>query len=159
DRKAFRRSAAYGEFYRPHDLDHLACVWLTQLPYGAPGMTGLMLARSDRGGDFERDEQRALDAVLPALSAAAARATRLRELDRQREALEATAAASGPRLVLSRHGIVVWASRTALELVPVTPAALRAAARRFVVNPRSPAALTLGGGITAHLSIVRAASG
>lgn len=159
DRKAFRRSAAYGEFYGPHELDHLACMWLTHLPYGAPGMTGLMLARSDRGGDFERDEQRALDEVLPALTAAAARAVRLRELDTQREALEAIASASGPRLVLSRIGIVVWASRTALELVPVTPAALRAAARRLVDGPRGPATVALDAGITAHLSIVRAASG
>jgi DNA-binding CsgD family transcriptional regulator len=157
DRLTYRRSAAYGEFYQPYDLDHLACMWLTHLPYAAPGMTGLMIARDDGSGDYDRDDQRALASLLPALSAAAARALRLRDLDRRRDALEALAASGGARLVLSRSGSVLWASRAATELMPQVPEWLRTAARRVADAPR---ATTVAFGVhTAHLSIVRAASG
>jgi DNA-binding CsgD family transcriptional regulator len=157
DRDIYRKSLAYAEFYRPNDLDHVVCVWLTHLPYASPGMTGLMLGRDDATGDYDREDERALTSLIPALGAAAARSARLRELDRQRDVLEALAAAGGARLVLSRTGSVVWASRTASELLPAIPDALRAAARKLVDAPR-PTSLACGAH-TAHLSLLRSASG
>jgi DNA-binding CsgD family transcriptional regulator len=157
DRDTYRKSVAYDEFYRPNDLDHVVCVWLTHLPYASPGMTGLMLGRDDAAGDYDRDDERALASLLPALGAAAARSARLHELGRQRDALEALAAAGGARLVLSRAGSVVWASRAASELLPAIPDSLRAAARGLVDAPR-PTSLPCGGHV-AHLSLLRSASG
>src|SRR5262249_22304340 len=115
DGRAFRRSAAYGEFYRAFDLERLACVWLTRQRYATPGMTGILFTRPRAAPDFDGDDSRLLGRALPALVAAAARADRLRDLEQQRQALEAlVAAGSGPaRLVLSGSGGLGWASAPA----------------------------------------------
>ncbi len=166
DRATYRKSAAYGEFYREYELDHLACVWLTHHPYATPGMTGLLLARGPRAADFDRDDQRVLGTVLAALTAAAARAERLHHLDREREVLEALVADRGTaRLVLSATGAVIWSSRDCARLIATVPDALRGAARRHADRANgkpgivAPPTIALAGGLTAHLSIVRAASG
>src|SRR5262249_11339031 len=135
DARAFRRSPAYGEFYSAFDLEHLACVWLTHLPYGAPGMTGLLFTRSQSCDDFDQHDERLLGRALPALSAAVARADRLRDLDLQRQALEAVVNADrGPaRMVLSSSGHLIWASSTCQRLLASTPLpdAVKGAARRL----------------------------
>jgi DNA-binding CsgD family transcriptional regulator len=119
DKRSYRRSAAYGEFYAPFELEHLVCAWLTHVPYGAPGMTGLLFARPPSGDDFASSHHALLARALPALAATAARAERLRDLDLQKEALEALVAATdGPaRLVLSPAGKVIWASPACEKLL------------------------------------------
>ncbi|HVV87471.1 MAG TPA: helix-turn-helix transcriptional regulator [Kofleriaceae bacterium] len=162
DRGAYQRSEAYGEFYRAYELDHLACIWLTHAPYQAPGMTGLLLARGRRSGEFERTDERAIAGVLPVLAAAVARAARLHELERQRDALAAIAAgpAAAARMILSRAGAPIWMSPSASALLPSIPAALRGEARRLADGgPARAAPLAVERGVVAQLSIVRDASG
>jgi|HubBroStandDraft_6_1064221.scaffolds.fasta_scaffold79152_1 DNA-binding CsgD family transcriptional regulator len=172
DRRAYERSAAYGEFYRTHGLDHVACAWLTRVPYAKPGMIGMMFARPRTRGDFDADDQRRLGRALPALSAATARAARLRDVDLRHEALEALAASAGPaRLVLAARARVVWASPaceqrlgSALRALPdvLTAAAQRlfAATRGQATPPRLAVAIpTASEPIAAQLSLIRTASG
>jgi DNA-binding CsgD family transcriptional regulator len=168
DRRTHHRSAAYGEFYSAFDLEHLACIWLTHVPYGAPGMTGLLLTRPQRASDFDADDRRLLSRALPALSAATSRCRRFGALELQRAALDAIVAASTrrPCLVLSALGDLVWASPAATRLLSGTPCAapdaLRMAARRLCATTRSePAPTTVrlqhhGASIVAELSMLRA---
>ncbi len=174
DVRAFRRSTAYGEFYATFELEHLVCAWLTHLPYGAPGMTGLLFARPRGHDDFARADQAFLGRVLPALAAAAARAARMGHLDVQREALEAIVSASArpARLVVSADGRIVWASPACEALLgsPVRApldelrrAALRIhEAARAKTSPRVAPSLSLvtsAGRLDAHLSTLRTPSG
>ncbi len=174
DTRAFHRSVAYGEYYSAFALEHLVCAWLTHLPYGAPGMTGLLFARPPGHEDFAGADETLLGRVLPALAAAAARAARQGTLDVQREALEAIVAASArpARLVISADGRIVWASPACEALLgaPVRApiADLRRAALRMhdvargKASPRvSPtvSVVTAEGRIDAHLSMLRTASG
>jgi DNA-binding CsgD family transcriptional regulator len=159
DARAYRKSAAYGEFYSPFDLEHLACVWLTHLPYGSPGMTGVLFTRPKRGRDFDGADERLLRRVLPVLSAAVLRAERLQELDLQRQALEAMidASSGAARAVLSPTGQTIWAS----ERLRTVPDGVRGAARRLGdaalgKSPLARAPLSVEG---AQLSILRSASG
>jgi DNA-binding CsgD family transcriptional regulator len=151
--RAYRASAAYGEFYRAFDFEHLACVWLTHRRYATPGMTGLLFARPRTAGDFDADDERLLDRALPALAAATARAERLRDLDRQRQALEALAAGGPPRLILSARGEVVWTSPVCAGLAIPDP--LRFAARRLLDGDGVPTTVGLDGGRGARLSVLR----
>lgn len=69
-REAFHGSRAYREFYRPHDFEHIVCVWLTRRGYGAPGFTGVVIPRAEAHGDFGPAELAAIEHVLPTLVAA-----------------------------------------------------------------------------------------
>ncbi|MCA9516310.1 MAG: hypothetical protein KC635_15315 [Myxococcales bacterium] len=69
-RRAFERSAAYAEFYRDHDMDHIACLWLTGRAHGEVGFSGVVLPRAAADGDFRPDELAVLAHVLPTLVAA-----------------------------------------------------------------------------------------
>jgi DNA-binding CsgD family transcriptional regulator len=166
DAQAYRRSAAYGEFYTAHEIEHVACVWITQLPYGRPGMTGIFLGRTRRAGDFEAQDHRRLARALPALGAAVARADRLRDLELQRDALAAIVGgrAAPPRVVLSHTGAVIWMSPDAARILamvgsPIDP--LRAAARRVhdaalgLTSSAPETEVHLPGGVVASLAILR----
>jgi DNA-binding CsgD family transcriptional regulator len=174
DPRAHRRSEAYGEFYAAFGLEHLACAWLTHLPYASPGMTGMLFTRTRRHDDFDVGDQRLLGRVLPALAAATARAERLADLDLKRQALEAILDAAGgpPRLVLLPSGQLVWASSAAERLLGATPqlpmAAIRTAARRLheaalaraALPPLAPLSFVADGvPRRAHLSLVNSPSG
>jgi DNA-binding CsgD family transcriptional regulator len=174
DARAYHRSAAYGEFYAAFDLEHLTCAWLTHLPYGSPGMTGLLFTRPRGAGEFDDEDQQMLARALPMLAAATARAERLRDLDLQREALDAIASGSGgpARLVLSSSGRVVWAARACERVLGAAlvdlPDALRGAARRLAdaslgkATLPSTLRLTLLGvaaPVDANLSLLPVASG
>jgi DNA-binding CsgD family transcriptional regulator len=168
DPRAYRRSPAYGEFYAAFELEHLACAWLTHKPYGAPGMTGLLFARPPTREEFGAEEVRLLGRALPALTAATARAERLRDLDVTRQALEAILdAAAGPaRAVLASSGRLVWASRACERLLgaaPLSLAALRRAAHRLLAAPERPADArlsldTVDGPREVYLSVLRTPS-
>jgi DNA-binding CsgD family transcriptional regulator len=171
DHRLHHRSEAYGEFYAPFGLEHLACAWLTHLPYGSPGMTGLLFTRTSRHEDFDAADQRKLGRVLPALAAATARAERLADLDLKRQALEAILEAAGgpPRLVLVPSGQLLWASRAAERLLdPASQLPLRSirsAARRLheaAPGCAAPSPLPfVTGGVEqrAHLSLLASPSG
>ncbi|MDB4934027.1 MAG: Two-component response regulator [Labilithrix sp.] len=165
DKRSYRRSAAYGEFYAPFELEHLVCAWLTHVPYGSPGMTGLLFARPPSGEDFASSHHALLARALPALAATAARAERLRDLDLQKEALEALVGATdGPaRLVLSPAGKVIWASPACERLLGAARGPSLETIRNAVTRANEQACtLTVRLGsdtVRIHLAHVRAASG
>jgi DNA-binding CsgD family transcriptional regulator len=170
DPRAFRRSPAYGEFYSAFELEHLACVWLTSLPYASPGMTGVLFARPPGSLDFDERDQALLAGALPILSGAAARAERLRDLDLKTAALETLAAATGPaRLLLTAGGRLLWASPSCERLLGSSPPpALIGAARRLYdvalgrATAPSIATMQLQGRfsrVVANLSVLRTPSG
>lgn len=137
----FRASAAYNEFYRPHDIEHVVCTWLTATTlYGAPGMAGIFLARSARQPDFAEREVQALERALPAFAAAARRSARVEVEGRQHHVLDALlgSAASRPLLALDTRGRLIWIAEAAERLLaPILgrrralPEALVDAARRL----------------------------
>jgi DNA-binding CsgD family transcriptional regulator len=173
DPQAFKMSAAYNEFYSAFDLEHLACAWLTHVPYASPGMAGLLFARPPTSEAFDAQDQRMLARALPGIVAAVARSARLSDIDLERDALEALVAASGgpARIVLSTRGKVIWASPAVEPLLDPRWRALgqlREAARRLgdVARGRVPATvapkLLLSASdrqLEAHLSLLRTASG
>lgn len=137
----YHASPAYHEFYRPHELEHIVCTWLTDRTlYGSPGMVGLLLARSPRASDFSGEDVRLLEQALPALTAATRRITRTESEARTRGALDALLAASvaRPLLALDVTGRLLWMSAPAEALLTSTlgrrgalPEALTVAARRL----------------------------
>ncbi len=157
ERRTFRRSVAYGEFYGALGLEHLVCVWLTHLQYGAPGMTGLLLARPPGSEDFGAPEHAILARLLPALAAATERAERLSDLELEKNALASlVAASSGPaRLVLSRTGKIVCASPACEELLTRAGARAIETIRRVLPRSSEPRRITtqIGGEVmTVHLT-------
>lgn len=66
----FRRSPAYTGFYRPHDMEHLACLWLTDRACGEPGFAGVIIARARAHGDFTAAHLALMKHILPSLVAA-----------------------------------------------------------------------------------------
>jgi DNA-binding CsgD family transcriptional regulator len=77
DEPAYRRSAAYNEFYLQHEMEHLLGSGLTNTRYGSAGMTGILFCRSKREQPFcERDHAMVLGAVA-AFQAAVRRHDRL----------------------------------------------------------------------------------
>ena len=183
DRKVFHGSAAYTDFYKPLDMDHLLGSWMTPHPYGAPGMTGILMTRSRRQGAFSEHAWGLLGAVLPAFQATARRSARMKAEQatrrREHEAIEVvlggmTAAAL---LVLDGQGRIVWLSRAAERLLGAhlgeqrtLPDTLVAAARRLsmvargegvAAAPASAIAVRLDDGtvVRAELGLRRTASG
>jgi DNA-binding CsgD family transcriptional regulator len=76
-RRRLQRSRAYLEFYRPCELEHLCCVFLTALAHGTPGMTNLFLARGPKQQPYEQRDVALIQHVMPILSAAVQRLLRM----------------------------------------------------------------------------------
>jgi DNA-binding CsgD family transcriptional regulator len=178
DRRDYERSAAYNEFYRPHDVHHLLGLWMTSLPYGAPGMTGILFTRAPGEEDFSEGELRALTRAASAFRAIATRLDRMERVERERRALQAvvSAVAPGARLAIDRTGRLLWISAEAEALLGQAlgrggslPLALREAASRLAVLasrdlPEAPPPfhvdLAIAGlAIVADLHLGRAAGG
>jgi DNA-binding CsgD family transcriptional regulator len=177
DRRAYLRSAAYHEFYRPHDVEHLLGMWLTDLPYGAPGMAGILLTRASRAPDFTEREARVLSRAMPALQAAARRIQRVERALTERRALGAlvSAVTPGAHVALDTAGRPLWISPEAETLLaPVLgrgralPAPLVEAAARVgalaggdaVDAPPFTVDVSLAGvALRAELRLARAANG
>jgi DNA-binding CsgD family transcriptional regulator len=148
----YHASPAYHEFYRPHELEHIVCTWLTDRTlYGAPGMVGLLLARSSRASDFSAEDVRLLEHALPALTAATRRINRAESDARTRRSLDALLSASvaRPLLALDATGRPLWMAAPAEALLASVlgrqgklPDVLTSAARRL-------AALALGRDVVA----------
>jgi DNA-binding CsgD family transcriptional regulator len=107
---ALRRSAAWADFYRKNGIERIACLWLTDVPYGAPGMTGLLLSRPASRDDFTVGDKALLDAVLPSLSIAVRRCRRLQALAPRpivdpRDRDEPDAHSARPDALRVRHGL------------------------------------------------------
>jgi DNA-binding CsgD family transcriptional regulator len=140
DPLTYRKSAAYNEFYQPHDVHHLLGLWLTSLPYGAPGMAGILFTRAAFEPDFSAAEARTLTHALPTFRAAVRRVDRVDRNDRERRALEGvvSALAPGAYLALDRTGRLLWSSPAADAMLsqargrgePI-PSVLRDAAARL----------------------------
>ncbi len=133
DRRGFQKSAAYTDFYRPHDMEHLLGMWLTDLPYGAPGMAGILFTRAPGEPDFAEREARVLAQVVPSFQAAARRARRFERASAERIALGAlvSAVAPGAHLAFDLEGRPLWISAEAEAL-------LAAPARRGAALPPAP---------------------
>jgi DNA-binding CsgD family transcriptional regulator len=136
----FHASAAYQEFYRPHDLEHVACLWITgDTGYGRPGMAGVLFGRTRGEGAFGPRECEVLRAALPSLAAAARRDLRLEALERTSDAKDAlfSAEQARPLLALDARGGLLWLTASAEALLFAglpraqrrLPEALREAAR------------------------------
>jgi DNA-binding CsgD family transcriptional regulator len=173
---AYRRSDAYHGFYRPHDVEHVVCTWITgDRRYAEPGMTGILLSRAVGQDPFSDRERRALEEALPAFAAAARRSARVEASEGRRAALEAVAAGAVTRPVaaLAPAGRVLWMSPAAAALLGPKgelPAALVEEARRLGAlaagqrPARLPAfagayALPGGGVVRADLALARTAEG
>ena len=135
--RAYRRSDAYHLFYRPHDVEHVVCTWITgDHRYAEPGMSGILLARAAGQDPFSAREARALEQALPAFAAAARRSARVEASEGRRAALEAVAAGTvtRPVLALGPSGRVLWMSPAAAALLGPAgelPPALAEEARRL----------------------------
>jgi DNA-binding CsgD family transcriptional regulator len=171
DPRAYRASDAYHLFYRPHDLEHVTCAWLTgDTRYGEPGMTGILFGRAAREQPFSEREVGALRRALPALAGAVRRATRVAATEERRAALEAIAATTvtRPLVAFAPSGAVLWMSPAAETLLDrrAVPRSLIAEVRRVGAlasdaHPLAPraCAITEGEPLRAELSIARAPRG
>jgi DNA-binding CsgD family transcriptional regulator len=177
DRQAYHRSAAYNEFYRRHDMEHLLGIWLTDLPYGAPGMAGILLTRSHGEPDFEEGDARLLARAVPSLQAAARRIQRVERAHSERGALGAilSAVAPGAHVALDTAGRLLWISPEAEALLapilgparalpaPMIEAAARVgalAAGDVVEGPAFTITLSLpAGSLQAELRLARSPGG
>jgi DNA-binding CsgD family transcriptional regulator len=149
-RQAYHRSDAYNLFYRPRDLEHVACAWLSSnARYGEAGMTGILFGRAPGEEAFSRRDVALLREALPVLAAAVRRCQRTAVVDERRGALEMIAASSvgRPLIAFSRSGGVLWMSSPAATLLG--PRAMPPAA--LVDDARELAAFTDGSGERARL--------
>jgi DNA-binding CsgD family transcriptional regulator len=123
DRRTYHRSAAYHDFYRPFEIEHLLGVALNDAVYGTPGMTGILFTRARSQTDFSEQERKVLEAVRPHLAAVERRSARLAEEARARRGMEAVLLhhMTRPHLVLDRTGEPLWASPPARELLALLP--------------------------------------
>jgi DNA-binding CsgD family transcriptional regulator len=116
DRRRHRASVVYNEFYRPHDIEYFACPWLTRLPYGKPGMVGMLIGRGRKQGDFANDDLARLQLAFSALVGATERGLRI-ALDRAVLDAVLDATSTRPCFALDEQCRVVWASTKAERLV------------------------------------------
>jgi DNA-binding CsgD family transcriptional regulator len=77
DERGYRRSAAYQEFYRKYEMEHLLGGGLTQMRYGARGMNGLLFSRAGREQPFDGEDRKLLMSAMPAFQTAVRRSDRL----------------------------------------------------------------------------------
>lgn len=152
--REFRASAAYNEFYQPHDLEHVVCAWITSATrYGAPGMAGIFLARSAKQPDFAERDVQALERALPAFAAAARRSARVEVEGRRHHVLDALLAnaASRPLLALDARGRLIWIAEPAERLLAPILGRRRALPEALIDAARSLGAVTAprGGDVAA----------
>jgi DNA-binding CsgD family transcriptional regulator len=146
--REFRASAAYNEFYQPHDLEHVVCAWITSATrYGAPGMAGIFLARSAKQPDFAEREVVAVERALPAFAAAARRSARAEAEGRRHHVLDALlgSAASRPLLALDTRGRLLWIAEPAERLLAPILGRRRALPEALVDAARSLGAVAITG--------------
>jgi len=145
--KTYLESEAFHEFMHPRDADYLLHIRLTDTEYHAPGMVGLVLARSYRQGDFCKEEEKILKQIFEPLCALAKRNRRLEERmglthailnERRRE-----------EIALTLNGNFLWSSQGAQDRLGLRrggrdniPSALVTAARRLGDLTRNPSTST-----------------
>ncbi len=152
ERQRLRQSRAYLEFYRPCEIEHLCCVFLTGAAHGSPGMTNVFLARGPKQEPYQDRELSLLEDVVPILSAAVERLRRVPSpgaLHGEQALLDW--GRRQPLLALSLDGRLDWVSPAACallgEAVPARlPGSLTARLERLRTNvgerwgvPASPA--------------------
>lgn len=70
-------SGAYQSFYRPRDIHYLAGLWLTDVPYGTAGMTGILLTRPASEPRFGKGDDALLRRIIVPLKAVLRRQQRI----------------------------------------------------------------------------------
>ena len=108
----FLSSSAYHEFYNPLGMQQLRGIWITDVPYGTPGMTGVLISRRLRDGPFPEFADDALATLLPALEALRRRHLRL-DAEKTRRARVSSAIGDllpWPCLLIDRRGEVHWSA-------------------------------------------------
>jgi DNA-binding CsgD family transcriptional regulator len=115
DWRAYQRGPAYNEFYRRHGIEDMLGMTLTDRPYGAPLMTGILLTRSRYEPAYDDDLRLRLSRLRPRLCSAQRRVERVARLEKQRMALELAleVIADGPVVVTDASGALVHASNRA----------------------------------------------
>jgi DNA-binding CsgD family transcriptional regulator len=111
----FQRGTAYNEFYRPHGVEDLLGVNLSDEPYGSPGTSGVLLTRCEREPRFDTELVNHVDRLRPGLLSAARRIERVAKVRRREAALEAAVErlSQRPTVIVDRVGHVLFMSREA----------------------------------------------
>jgi len=109
DRASLRNSTVYNELYRPRSLIHHV---IMQLDRKDTSLTGIVLCKGDRRGDFDADELRLLNRILRPLCATARRLHRFDDTINRVSLLERLLDTADPtaRVIVNADGRVVWAS-------------------------------------------------
>jgi DNA-binding CsgD family transcriptional regulator len=124
DWASFQRGAAFNEFCRPHGVEDLLGLSLSDEPYGSPSTSGVLLTRSQREPQFDAEVVNQVDRLRPALLSAARRIERVAKSRRREAALAAAIErlAQRPTLIVDRVGHVLFMSREAELLLKGTEA-------------------------------------
>jgi DNA-binding CsgD family transcriptional regulator len=107
-----RKSLAYADFYRRSDVEWMLCVHLGEEAHGAPGHTGIVLARAPDEPPFGEEELRVAAYAAQSLRVAMQRARRFASLELEAAGARAILAERAV-LTVARDGRVVWLSAQA----------------------------------------------
>jgi len=112
DVRAYVRSAAYAEFYRPQSIGFVQGVYPTGLPYGAPHMFGIAVSMPDLDV-YMRDMMPVLRCLEAPLRSAARRIMRFQSLETERDVLRLVATDPGVCALWDDAANLVWLSPSA----------------------------------------------
>jgi DNA-binding CsgD family transcriptional regulator len=88
DKRTFTSCRAYADFYRPHEIGSICGLRPTGLPFGAPGMFGLMFCTPTLSRRFEVDRTKRLRQLELPLRTAARRIARFRSVAQKQQVLQ-----------------------------------------------------------------------
>jgi DNA-binding CsgD family transcriptional regulator len=152
--KALRLSAVYDEFYRRRDLDRFLTVRLSDVPYGRPGVVGMILARSRRQAPWSRRDVQAMESLVRPLQAVVRRNERWEAAQRDRRALAAVLGEVAPASIgFDAQARVLWISPAAEQLLGKVPGGARALPQPLLDSVRGLAALASASRVPAELPL------
>ncbi len=141
--REFHACEAYETFYRPHGIEHLLCLWLTEARHGAPGMAGIVLTRSADMPAFDGGEVTLGQHLLQGLSAIVSQLLRHQDLERLVAGTTAVATRvdAVPLAAVDEDGELVWTSSRAEVYLDrhrgaaTLPKPVAAACRKLFLGP------------------------
>ncbi|HKX12880.1 MAG TPA: hypothetical protein VJP40_06980, partial [bacterium] len=142
--KEYLKGTVFHEFTHPNGVDNYIQLRLTDTGHNEPGNVSLMLVRLEEQPDFTRQDDRLLHRVLPALQVAVVRSLRVEDRFRFQRVLEAMLERNHPAtLALDLQGKLLWASDSALGLLPRLPRSSQALPELLVQGARRLGTLAL----------------
>ncbi len=112
DKRQYRHSMTYNEFYRPIDIESHLLIRLNDTSYPNPGVIALLISRSHRQDTFDRRDLEALAQIAPALTGVARRHDAWSYSARRAGGVEAALETlhPDPCFVFDAAGRMVWMS-------------------------------------------------